>query len=112
MFYDTVAKAYMPLWNKYRPAILKMMIDCNDQPQQYKLSEHEFKARNPKHRGGYNFTLHISKSRAINRIKDSIVAQELLEILQLSRKASELTESADYEISLDKEFVLRVSKKA
>ena len=108
---ETILKLYMPLWNKYRPAILKMMIDCDDQPQQYKLSSHEFKAKNPKHRGGYNFILHISKGRALNHIKDSVVAQELLELLQLSKKATELTATAAYEISLDEEFVLRVCKK-
>jgi hypothetical protein len=103
-------KMYTPLWSKYRPAILKMMLDSSDAPQQYKLSGHEFRAMNAKQKGGYNFVLQVSKGRAINNIRDSVIAQELLEILQLSRKASEMIEQAPYEITLDKQFVLHISK--
>ena len=103
-------RTYTPLWNKYRPAILKMMVDSLETPQEYKLSAHEFKAMNSKQKGGYNFTLQIWKGRASNNIKSSVVAQDLLGILQLSRKASELIDEAPYEIALDKQFVLHVSK--
>lgn len=103
-------RIYSPIWNKYRPAILKMMLDAAAEPQQYKLFAHEFRALNLKQKGGYNFTLQVSKGRAINNIKDSVVAQDLLDVLQLSRKASELIEADPYEITLDKQFVLRVNK--
>jgi hypothetical protein len=103
-------KIYTPVWNKYRPAILKMMMDSLDAPQEYKLSGHEFKAMNAKQKGGYSFTLQVSKGKAINNIKGSVIAQELLEILQLSKKASELIAEAPYEISLDKNFVLHIYK--
>jgi hypothetical protein len=103
-------KVFTPVWNKYRPAILKMMLDSLDSPQQYKLSAHEFKAMNARQKGGYTFVLQVSKGRAINNIRGSVIAQELLEILQLSRKASELIEEAPYQITLDKQFVLHVSK--
>jgi hypothetical protein len=103
-------KTYTPVWNKYRPAILKMMVNSVEAPQEYKLSGHEFKAMNSKQKGGYNFILQVSKGRAINNIKESIIAQELLEILQLSKKATELIDEAPYEIAMDKHFVLRVSK--
>lgn len=105
-----IVKTYSPLWNKYRPAILRMMVDSADQPQEYKLSGHEFRAMNSKQKGGYNFKLQVSKGRAINNIKDSIIAQELLEMLQLSRKASELIEESAYEIAMDKQFVLHINK--
>ena len=101
---------YTPVWHKYRPAIVKMMVDSVETPQAYKLFPHEFKALNSNQKGGFNFTLQVSKSRAVNNIKDSIIAQDLLQILQLSKKASELTEESSYEISLDKQFVLHVSK--
>ena len=103
-------KIYTPVWSKYRPAILKMMMDSLNAPQEYKLSAHEFRAMNAKPKGGYNFVLQVSKGKAINNIRDSIIAQELLEILQLSRKASELIDESPYQISLDKQFVLHVSK--
>jgi hypothetical protein len=103
-------RVYAPIWNKYRPAILKMMIDSADEPQAYKLSPHEFRAMNDRHKGTFNFTLQLSKGRAINNIRDSMVAQDLLDVLQLSRKASELAEVSAYEISLDKNFVLHVQK--
>lgn len=103
-------KIYSPVWNKYRPAILKMMLDAANEPQQYKLSAHEFKALNSKQKGGYNFTLQVSKGKALNNIKDSFVAKDLLEVLQLSKKASELINEASYEISMDKQFVLHINK--
>lgn len=107
---DNTMKIYTPVWSKYRPAILKMMLDSAETPQQYKLSAHEFRALNSKQKGGYNFVLQVSKGKSINNIRDSVIAQELLGILQVSKKASELTEEAPYEISLDKQFVLRISK--
>jgi len=103
-------KIYTPVWSKYRPAILKMMMDSLNAPQEYKLSAHEFRAMNAKQKGGYNFVLQVSKGKAINNIRDSVIAQELLEILQLSKKASELLDEAPYQISLDKQFVLHVTK--
>ena len=103
-------KVYTPVWNKYRHAIVKMMIDSEAAPQEYKMSSHEFKAMNVKQKGGYSFVLQISKGRAINKIKDIVIAQDLLEILQLSRKATELSDGSPYEITLDKQFVLHVSK--
>jgi hypothetical protein len=102
-------RTYSPVWNKYRPAILKMMLDAANAPQQYSLSAHEFRALAAKQKGGYHFILQVSKGRAINNIKDSVVAQDLLEVLQLSKKASELSETAAYEISMDKQFVLHVN---
>src|SRR5688572_13722667 len=105
-------KVYTPVWNKYRHAIVKMMIDSEAAPQEYKMSSHEFKAMNAKQKGGYSFVLQISKGRAINKIKDIVIAQDLLEILQLSRKATELSDGSPYEITLDKQFVLHVSKMA
>jgi hypothetical protein len=87
-----------------------MMLDAAEEPQQYKLSAHEFKALNAKQKGGYNFTLQVSKGKAVNNIKESLVAQDLLDVLQLSRKACELVEIATYEIMMDKQFVLHVNK--
>jgi hypothetical protein len=103
-------KTYLPIWSKYRPVILKLMVDSAEETQQYQLSGHEFKAMNARQKGGYNFVLQVMKGKAMNNIRESQNAKELLEVLQLSPKAAELTEETPYEITLDKHFVLRVSK--
>ena len=107
---EMLNRVYSPLWNKYRPAILKMMLDAANEPQQYKLSAHEFRALNEKKKGGFVFSLQVSKSKAVNNIKDSVVAQDLLNVLQQSKKAIELTEIDTYQISLDKQFILHINK--
>ena len=105
-----IVRTYTPVWSKYRPAILKMMIDSINEPQSYQLSNHEFKALNPKQKGGYAFALEVSGGKAVNGLKDSIVAQDLWEILQLSPKANELISTAAYQFSMDKQFILHVNR--
>jgi hypothetical protein len=106
----TSVKTYIPIWSKYRPVILKLMLDSAEETQHYQLSGHEFKAMNARQKGGYHFVLQVMKGKAMNNIRESQAAKELLEILQLSRKATELTEVSPYEITLDKQFVLHISK--
>ncbi len=101
---------YIPLWNKYRPAILQLMVASAEGPQQYKLYGHEFKGLNPKEKGGYSFTLQTHKGKAINNIKKSVVAQNLLNVLTMSKKASEMMATDTYEFTMDKQFMLRVTK--
>jgi hypothetical protein len=101
---------YTPIWNKYRPAILQLMVAAAEGPQQYKLSSHEFKGINPKEKGGYAFTLLAHKGRAQNNIKKSVVAQDLLVVLDSSRKASELMAVDSYEFKMDKQFTLSITK--
>ncbi len=107
--YPTTTNIYFALWKKYRPAILKLMTDAIESPQQYKFSNHEFSDINAKEKGGHSFTLQIFESKAANSIKMSIVAQDLLVMLQSSKKANELTETATFEFILDKQGVLQVS---
>jgi hypothetical protein len=105
-----LVNSYASVWSKYRPAILKMMVDSSEAPQQYKLSDHEFRALNPKQKGGYTFTLQVANSRLSNNIKDFPVAQDLWAVLQLSRRATELIADSSYEFLMDKQFVLHVTK--
>ncbi|MEJ0057684.1 MAG: hypothetical protein WDN75_19785, partial [Bacteroidota bacterium] len=104
---------YTTLWNKYRPMILKLMVDSgkDSQPQQYKLFPHEFKAVGIKEKTGYSFVLEVSQGKAINKIKGSTVARDLLSVLQQSQKASQLMNEAIYEFKMDKQFIFHVSKK-
>ncbi len=109
-FPSEASHTYTYLWNKYRPAILKHMIDSADGPQRYKMSKHEFTIINPKEKGGYSFTLNVFKGKAQNDIRTSIVAKDLLIILQNSKTANELVSNATYEFSMDKQFVLHINK--
>ena len=108
--YFTVAESYGYLWGKYRPAILKLMLSSAEGPQAYKFSAHEVRTANPKGKGGFTFTLKFHKGSAVNDIKLSVIAKDLLRVLQQSKKASELSESSTYEFMLDKHFVLHVTK--
>jgi len=102
--------SYAPVWSKYRPAILKMMLDAAQTPQQYKMTELEFKAIDAKKRSGFSFNVTIAQSKAVNNIKDSDVAKDLLSMLSQSRKGSELIQLNTYEMSLDKYFVLHIQQ--
>ena len=107
---DGPAYVYNSIWNKYRPAILRMMLDAANEPQQYQLYAHEFHALSDRKRSRYSFTLRVSRGKAINNIRDSVIAHDLLNVLQLSRKATELMESDPYEIVLDGKFMLHINK--
>ena len=102
---------YSPLWNKYRPAVLQMMSAAATSAQQYQLYGHEFKALSKKDKGGFSFLLEAQNGKAVNNIKKSKVAMDLLFVLQQSRTAQQLLSEAAYEFSLDKNFVFRVNKK-
>jgi hypothetical protein len=108
--YLATSRTYTYLWGKYRPAILKLMLDSADAPQQYKFSEHEIKTASPKEKGGYTFTLKLHKGKAVNDIRTSVIAKDLLAVLQQSGKALELAENSTYEFKLDRRFVLHVVK--
>ncbi len=101
---------YTYLWSKYRPAILKLMVDSGKGPQQYKFSSHEIKAINAGHKGSNAFTLKVYMGKAVNDIRTSAIAKDLLLVLQESRKATELAETSTYEFTLDKHFVLHVTQ--
>jgi hypothetical protein len=103
---------YSTLWNKYRPVILQLMSAAVEHgPQQYKLFAHEFKAVGQKEKSGFSFVLEASNGKALNNIKTSTVAKNLLQVLQQSKRASELMSEAPYELSMDKHFVFRVTRK-
>lgn len=106
----TFASPYVPLWNKYRPVILKLMIDAKDSPQQYQLFSHELKALNPKEKKSPAFTLRAHQGRAVNKIKDSVIANDLLYVLTLSQKASGLIQEDTYEFTLTRDCKLEVTR--
>ena len=108
MYFES--RKYVYLWSKYRPAVLKLMSAATSGPQQYQFYPHEFRNLNPKEKGGYAFSLKVFKGKAINNIKGFPVAMDLLQILQDSGVASALMNEAVFELSLDKEVMLHVSR--
>ena len=103
---------YSSLWNKYRPVILQLMSAAVEKgPQQYKLFAHEFKAIGQREKSGFTFLLEASNGKALNNIKTSTVAKNLLQVLQQSKRASELMSEAPYQLSMDKHFVFHVNRK-
>jgi hypothetical protein len=105
------AHPFIPLWNKYRPVILQLMSAAAKEPQQYKLYTHEFKAFSKKDKVSFSFLLQAQHGKALNNIKTSQVAIDLLYVLQQSKTALQLMSEAVYEFSLDKSFVFRINKK-
>lgn len=87
------------------------MTAAADEPQHYKLFIHEFKAAGEKVKSGYSFTLEVAKGKALNNIKNSAAAMDLLTMLQQSKRATELMEEATYQLNMDKQFVLHVTRK-
>lgn len=101
---------YKLLWNKYKPALVKLMVDSEKEPQEYQFISHEFRDLNPKEKGGHSFTLEAHRGRPQNNIKMSVVAQDLINILAKSAKAQELMETATYVFVMDKKFLLTITR--
>lgn len=98
---------YVPLWNKYRPAILQFMRASSTETQQYKLSAHEFRAVGLKVKPAFTFN-----TSANNYIGTSDIARDLLFMLQQSKTGNLLLSEATYEFRMDNDFVLHITKKS
>ena len=101
-------KTFTPVWHKYRPVILKMMIESRNGAQTYQLSPHEFKAMNANQKGSYAFLLQVANGKVKNKMQNIGVAQDLWQVMQLSRKATELISEGEYQFAMDKNYVLSV----
>ena len=77
---------YTHLWQKYRPMILKLMVDAEAGPQTYQFQRHEFADLNNQKATGYSFKLEVYKNEKQNKVSSS-VASDLLSILQTSVKS-------------------------
>ena len=86
------------------------MVATEERPQEYRFFDHEFKAANSKDKK-YSFEMTVHEGKALNDIKKSQVAQDLLGILNSSRRGSELLAEFQFEFSLDKHFIFHVSRK-
>ena len=111
MIYDTsVTKEFFTIWKKYRPVILKLMIDSvKGSVQEYKLSKHEFTDVNTRKSSTFSFKLEIYKGRTLHSTRTGIVASDLIAVLKQSVKALELMDTYTFTFVLDPEFNLLVS---
>jgi hypothetical protein len=109
-FSSMIHNPYTPIWNKYRPALLNLMKAAADGPQEYKFSSHELKGINPKSKTSCAFELQVFQGKAINSIKNSDIAHGLLNMLQQSRTATELMDTAMYSFLLDKQYMLHIER--
>ena len=100
---------YTHLWQKYKPVLLKLMVDAEKEPQTYQFQQHEFSDLNNQKRTGYTFRMEIHKNQKQNKLSSS-VATDLLSILQSSEKSDELTREHAYQFQMDKKFVLEVKR--
>ncbi len=100
---------FYPLWKKYKPVILKLMVDAKDGEQTYALSKHEFTDLAPKKNLVYSFKIEVFNNKPLVAIKTSLTAQDFMELIKQSAKASELMQTATFTFELDKQFVFHVS---
>jgi hypothetical protein len=107
---ETSFRKYASFWNKYRPAILKMMHGAVNEVQQYQFMKHELSSIDKKPKGGFDFKLVISNGKATRETSDSEIAKDMLNMLQGSQTGSTLIAANRYEIVLDKNQTLRISR--
>lgn len=104
-----LTQTYISLWNKYRPAIIQLMVASQEGPREYKLYAHEFKVLNAKEKS-YSFEMRAFKGKAINKTKTTANALDLLAMLNDSKKAVELMTENQFDFTLDKQYVLHVAR--
>lgn len=103
-------KEFYPIWKKYRPVILKLMVDSIEgTPQTYKMSKHEFTDANTRKSSTYSFKVITQNARNLKPTKASIVGTDFIAMLQQSNKASELMKIYRFTIDMDNQFNLTVS---
>jgi hypothetical protein len=112
MINDSSFRRYASFWSKYRPAVLHMMQAALNELQQYQFMKHELSSIEKKPKGGFEFRLVISKSRATRESSDSEIASDLMNMLQLSQTGSALMSTNSYEITLDRKQKLCISSQS
>lgn len=104
---------FFPIWKKYRPVILRLMIDATDGTDQtYKMSKHEFTDVNRKKTTTYSFKMQVHQGKVSYGRKGNLLASDLFEVLKQSAKANELMESSVFSFELNPQFQLSVGASA
>jgi hypothetical protein len=102
-------RKYNSIWRKYRPALLRLMVDASKGPQRYQFVANDFAGLDHRSKKDYCFSLSMNKSKSVNSIRSSPIAIELLHTLQDSKTANQLSQFNTYEFVMDKHYVLHVS---
>lgn len=100
---------YAHVWSKYKPVIVKMMVDSSEKEQEYQLSNHEFVDVNPKRVTGYSFDIEISKGRILVEPKGNLLLKDFMYVLKKSEKANVLMETRNFNVALSKDFKLTIT---
>lgn len=83
-----------------------------DSWQEYQFMNHELDALGKRPKGGYEFRMVLVDSKPVSSIRDSEIAKDFLNVLQLSQTGSALIASNRYEIFLDKKLMLHISRQS
>jgi len=87
------------------------MKDSVDGPQEYRLFVHEFKVLDSREKS-YAFAIDVEEGKAIKNGKiSSRVALDLVEVLRQSKTGLELMNEVNFQFTLDRQFILRVTRK-
>lgn len=110
MYENIITKEFYTIWKKYKPVVLKMMIDSLDGSfQEYQFMKHEFTDVNPKKNASCSFKLQIYKGRNMKLTPTTVIATDLIAMLKQSIKGTELMKDHIFTISLNTSFKLLVS---
>jgi hypothetical protein len=99
---------YLPVWKKYKPAILNMMKESTNEITEYQLSRHEFESIGDRPKAGFSFKLVIKNGKFINNIDGTAVARDLFIVLNESKTARSLFNLYCYQINLTNDFKLLI----
>jgi hypothetical protein len=99
---------YIPLWEKYKPAIVSKMKAAVEGAQTYKMTKEEFERVGERKKSTYAFNLEIKNGKVANNISGIAVARDLFNVLQQSNFAKELMQENYFKITLSKGFMLTV----
>lgn len=99
---------YLPLWQKYRPAILSKMKLALVEPQEYPLYKHEFESIGGKRTSGYGFNMEVNKGMMVNNIAAIAVARDLLAVLKASESGKAMIQQNYFKINLGSDYKLKI----
>lgn len=105
----TEQNVYYPLWLKYLPIINVQIKNAANGEREINLTKFEFEAFATRKAADNKFNLEIKNGKIVNDIKGVALARDLFEVLNSDAKAKDLLQEKHVQISLGKDYVLRIS---